>query len=122
MGSMHTQPSFRRRFLAAVLMSAMAPAMSLADPPGREGMGAARHDHDRARHALQQGEVRPVAEILRRVADEVPGEVVEVELERENWLGKRLWVYEIKLIAQDGRLVEVLVDAATAEILAVEDD
>ena len=119
---MHTQPFFRRRLLAALLAFALAPAMSLADSPVHEAKGAARHDHDRARHALQQGEVRPIAEILRRVADEVPGEVIEVELEREKWLGKRRWVYEIKLIAQDGRLVEVLVDAATAEILAVEED
>jgi len=80
--------------------------MSLADSPVHEANGAARHDHDRARYALQQGEVRPIAEILRRVADEVPGEVIEVELEREKWLG----------------MVEVLVDAATAEILAVEED
>jgi uncharacterized membrane protein YkoI len=121
MGPMHTQP-FRRRLLAALMASALAPAMSLADSRGHQGNGEARHDHDRARHALQQGEVRPIAEILRRVEAEVPGEVIEVELERENVLGKRGWVYEIKLIAPDGRLLEVLVDAPTAEILAVEED
>lgn len=118
---MHTQP-FRSRLLVAVLTLAMVPAMSLADPSGHEGIGTARHDHDRARHALQQGEVRPIAEILRRVAAEVPGEVIEVELEREKWLGERRWLYEIKLIAPDGRLLEVMVDAPTAEILAVEED
>jgi uncharacterized membrane protein YkoI len=31
------------------------------------------------------------------------------------------WVYELKLIAPDGRLLEVLVDAPTAEILKVEE-
>ncbi len=121
MGSMHTQ-TFRRRLLAAFMACALAPALSLADSRVSEGHGDAPHDHDRARHALQQGEVRPIAEILRRVAGEVPGEVIEVELEREKWLGKRRWVYEIKLIAPDGRLLEVLVDAPTAEILAVEED
>ncbi|WP_373510155.1 PepSY domain-containing protein [Thiocapsa sp.] len=119
---MHTQPFLRRRLLAALVASALAPAMSFADFPGHETNGAARHDHDRARHALQQGEVRPIAEILQRVADEVPGEVIEVELERKKWLGTGRWVYEIKLIAPDGRLVEVLVDASTAEMLAVEED
>jgi uncharacterized membrane protein YkoI len=121
MKPMQTQ-SLRRRLFAAVMMSAMTPAMSFADPSGHEGTGEARHDHDRARQALQQGEVRPIAEILRRVEAEVPGEVIEVELERENVLGKRRWVYEIKLIAPDGRLLGVLVDAPTAEILAVEED
>ncbi|WP_338115170.1 PepSY domain-containing protein [Thiocapsa imhoffii] len=118
---MHTQ-SFRRRLLAALVAFALAPASSLTDSREQAGTGVARHDHDRARHALQQGEVQPIAEILRRVADAVPGEVIEVELERETWLGKRLWVYEIKLIAPDGRLLEVLVDATTAEILTVGED
>jgi uncharacterized membrane protein YkoI len=121
MAAMHTQP-YRRRLLAALVASAMAPTLSIANPPGHTGAGEARHDHDRARNAFQQGEVRPIAEILRGVADAVPGEVIEVELERETWLGERRWVYEIKLIAPDGRVLEVMVDGPTAEILAVEED
>nr|WP_120796518.1 PepSY domain-containing protein [Thiocapsa rosea] len=110
----------RRRLLAAVMVSTMAPAMSLAGHRGSEG--ADRHDHDRARQALQQGEVRSIAEILKRVEAQVPGEVIEVELERKRRSGETRWVYEIKLIAPDGRLLEVLVDAPTAEILVVEED
>jgi uncharacterized membrane protein YkoI len=47
----------------------------------------------------------------------VPGEVVEVELEREH--GQ--WVYELKIIAPDGRMLEVLMDAATAIVIQIED-
>jgi uncharacterized membrane protein YkoI len=75
------------------------------------------HDHDRARAALERGEVRPIGEILASAAAKVPGEVVEVELEREHGH----WVYELKIIAPDGRMLEVLMDAATATVIQIED-
>ncbi|WP_295407690.1 PepSY domain-containing protein [uncultured Thiocystis sp.] len=84
--------------------------------------GSRRHDHEHAHRALARGEVRPLAEILARVAAEVPGEVVDVEFERKNWQGTRVWIYELKIIAADGRLLEVLVNAATGQILEVEQD
>ncbi|WP_462330020.1 PepSY domain-containing protein [Thiohalocapsa halophila] len=71
------------------------------------------HDHDRARAALERGEVQPLAEILASVTARVPGEVVEVELEREDGT----WVYELKIIAPDGRVLEVLANAATGRLL-----
>jgi uncharacterized membrane protein YkoI len=83
-----------------------------------QGSPAGPHDHDRARAALERGEVRPIAEVLAAVADQVPGDVVEVELEREH--GR--WAYELKLIAPDGRILEVLVDAASATIIKTEQD
>ena len=76
------------------------------------------HDHDLARGALERGEVRPIAEVLAAVAAQVPGDVVEVELERVH--GR--WSYELKLIAPDGRVLEVLVDAASATIIKAEHD
>jgi uncharacterized membrane protein YkoI len=82
--------------------------------------GDAAHDH--ARHALERGEVRPIAEILARVAAAVPGEVIHVEFERQHRHEQPVWIYEIKVLAADGRLREVEVDAATGRILNVEDD
>lgn len=78
------------------------------------------HDHDRARHALERGEVRPLVEILERVTTQMPGEIVEVELERWHARGERRWAYELVIISPDGRLREIYVDAATAEILGEE--
>jgi uncharacterized membrane protein YkoI len=75
-------------------------------------------DHDRARRALEEGSVRPLAEILHDVRDELGGEVVGVELERED--GR--YVYEFEVITPGGRLREINVDALTAEILEIEDD
>ena len=85
---------------------------------GAQGVLAGPHDHDRARAALERGEVRPVAEVLAAVAAQVPGDVVEVELEREHGG----WAYELKIIAPDGRILEVLVDAATATVIKTEQD
>jgi uncharacterized membrane protein YkoI len=39
-------------------------------------------DHDRARQAVEAGEVLPLRTILERVERDYPGQVVEVELER----------------------------------------
>lgn len=65
------------------------------------------HDHDRARRAVQAGEVLPLQEVLARLARRQPGQVLEVELERED--GR--WVYEIKLLKPDGRRVKLQLDA-----------
>lgn len=71
------------------------------------------HDHDRARAALQAGEVMPLQKVLETLQRSHPGEVLEVELEHEN--GR--WVYEFKLLQSGGRLVRLDVDARTAAVL-----
>ena len=70
-------------------------------------------DHDRARAALVAGEVLPLTEVLQRVARQHPGQVLEVELERED--GR--WVYEVKLLQAGGRLVKLELDAGSGEVL-----
>lgn len=76
------------------------------------------HAYDRARRAVDQGEARPIAELLERLKTQVPGEVVGVEFEHEH--GK--WVYEFKIIDGGGRLLEVYVDAQTGIVLSMEED
>jgi uncharacterized membrane protein YkoI len=72
-------------------------------------------DHDRARAAVQAGEVLPLPALLEQLQRTHPGQVLELELEQE---GKR-WIYEIKLLQPDGRLLKLDVDARTAEVLKV---
>jgi len=79
---------------------------------------ASPKDHDQARAALEAGEIRPLTEILAKASAEVPGDVVEVELEREH--GR--WIYELKIIAPDGRLLEVEMDASDASLVEVEQE
>lgn len=94
---------FRCRIAACALLLGGACAMALA-------FGG---DHERARAALQAGEVLPLPLLLERVAREQPGQVLAVELERHDGL----WVYELKLLDPAGRLVKLEVDARSAELL-----
>jgi uncharacterized membrane protein YkoI len=78
---------------------------------------ADQSDHDRARRALEAGEILPLSEIL-KVAESVRrGRVIELELEREE--GR--WVYELELISPGGELYEMEIDAATGQLLELEE-
>ncbi len=59
------------------------------------------------------GQIRPLGEILRQVQPRLGGEVIRLNLERED--GR--WVYEFTVLEPGGRIVEWYVDAATAQIL-----
>lgn len=78
----------------------------------------ADEDQDRVRAAVERGEVLPLAEILARVHPPLGGEVAGLSVEREH--GR--WIYEFTVIEPGGRLVEVQVDAATAQVVSREDD
>jgi uncharacterized membrane protein YkoI len=70
-------------------------------------------DHERARQALQTGQVLPLGTVLERLSQSHPGQVLEVELENEG----RRWVYDIKLLRNNGQLVKMEMDARTLEVL-----
>lgn len=71
------------------------------------------HDHERARQALEAGQIQPLRAILDRVEREHPGQVMEVELENED--GR--WIYEVKLLQKDGALVKLKLDARDGTLL-----
>jgi uncharacterized membrane protein YkoI len=75
-------------------------------------------EHDAIRAALQRGEVLPLARILAIAQEKVPGDVIEVELESEHGA----LVYEIKVLAQSGRVREIKIDAKSGTVLKIEDD
>ena len=76
-----------------------------------------KDDHDRARQAVQAGQVLPLPMVLERLQREVPGQVLEVELELEQ--ERERWIYEIKLLTPAGQLTKVKLDARTAEVLRI---
>ncbi len=94
--------AFRSTAIALVLAAAMA-------APGVR----ASSDHDRARDAVQAGQVLPLKTVLERLEREQPGQVLEVELERDD--GR--WIYEVKLLQSGGRLVKLELDARSGEVL-----
>jgi uncharacterized membrane protein YkoI len=77
--------------------------------------GSDSRDHERARTAVQAGQVLPLPTLLERLRRTHPGQVLELELERDD--GR--WIYEIKLLQATGQLLQLDVDAATAQVLQV---
>ncbi len=72
-----------------------------------------RRGHERARAALQAGEIRPLAELMVEVERRWIGRVVETELERVDGA----WIYEFKLLPPSGRVFEIKLDARTGALL-----
>ncbi len=91
---------------------ALALLVALLVPPA---WGHDRRDHELARAAVQSGEALPLSTLLERLQRTHPGQVLELELERE---GGR-WIYEVKLLQTGGQLLKLELDARTAEILQV---
>lgn len=93
--------------LIAVIVSSVVAAGPSAVLAGDE------HDHDRARRAVERGEVMPLQRILDNVERDHPGQVIEVELEQE----KGRWIYEIKVLKTGGALVKLEIDARDGVVL-----
>lgn len=82
-------------------------ALLLAAPAWADG------DHDRARRAVEEGRILPLKEILARADKDHPGQLIEAELEDERG---RIF-YELKILGADGRIMKLVYDAQTGELL-----
>ncbi|QNP48041.1 PepSY domain-containing protein [Diaphorobacter aerolatus] len=102
-----------RRALGAV--SRFALVLALCASPGTLARiaEAGEHDHELARKALREGKVLPLRAVLEQVERDYQGQVLEVELERDDGM----FLYEIKLLGTDGRLMKLEIDAATGKVL-----
>ncbi len=96
-----------RRLTAPLLMAAL--AASGTAPHAGEG------DHERARRALERGEVLPLRSVLEQVERTQQGQVLKIEFERDD--GR--YVYEIRLLQSDGRVAKLKVDAVDGRVLSV---
>ena len=102
----------RRALLAGLFALAARPAMADSGS-GETDKEEQEEDHVRARRALEQGDVRPLSEILTKLEGSLDGDIVGIEFEVEG----NQYIYEFKLVTPEGRLVSVYVDAGTAAIL-----
>jgi len=68
---------------------------------------------DEVRQLREGGKILPMEEILTRVRKIQPGQVVEIELERE----KDAYVYEVKLIDEKNTIHKLELDAGNGEVL-----
>lgn len=70
-------------------------------------------DHDLVRRAVEDGRILPLTDILARAETAYPGQLIEAELEDDH--GRP--TYEIKMLSNDGRVMKLLYDARTGDIL-----
>ena len=83
-----------RLFAFALVLGALVPGQALR---------ADDSDHELARDALQQGRVLPLRQVLDKIEREYQGQVLKIEFERDD--GR--YVYEIRLLQQDGRMAKL---------------
>ena len=76
--------------------------------------GASAQDHDRARGAVQAGQVRPLGDILAGVRGRYPGQLLDANLRQQ---GSGTWIYDVKILQPDGRVVALTVDARSGRVL-----
>ncbi len=81
-------------------------------------MAGARSDQDEAREAVERHDIRPLDEIVARLSDKAPGEIIKVKLAREHGV----WLYEFRLIDRNGHVRRVEVDAASGAVTDAGED
>ncbi|MCW9001603.1 MAG: PepSY domain-containing protein [Rhodospirillales bacterium] len=72
-----------------------------------------------ASELLRAGDIVPMEVVLRKASAEHPGHVLKTELEKERDAPSG-WVYEVKILRDDGVVVEVEYDAKSLSVIKVE--
>lgn len=96
--------------LALAIFTLLWPVAAIAD----EG----EDDNDVARELYAHGDIKSLEDILTKLKNDTPGDVVGIELLR---VGSQ-WVYRFQVIAADGHRVIVDVDAGSTRTSAQEGD
>lgn len=76
-------------------------------------LASERLDHDEIKQLRESGVILPMERVMAGALALQPGELVEAELEREDGAYR----YEFKILAADGRVHKLSLDAATAEVI-----
>ncbi len=76
--------------------------------------GAARQDQDEAQKARKRGDTLSYGEIKRRAESQFTGRVVWQDLRRT----KAGWVYVLRLLMEDGKVMQVVMDAKTGRVIS----
>lgn len=74
-----------------------------------------RRGRSQARDAVQRGEIRPLEEVTAQVQKRYPGRLLDAQLRQ----ARGRWIYHLKMLTRNGRVLRVAVDARTAQILGI---
>ncbi len=104
--------SIARRRLFLVGLAAAAALVAGRAHADERGM-----QQDALKRAVENGEARPLSDIVAEARGKLPGEIIGVKVEYE----RGRWLYEFRVIDGKGRLFEVYVDAKSADIERVKE-
>ena len=76
---------------------------------------AARQDQDEAQKARKQENLIPYGQIARRAVSQFGGRVVGQKLRQT---GSNSWVYDLRLLMEDGKVLQVAMDAKTGRVIS----
>lgn len=82
-------------------------------------LAALEKDHEKAIEAVKSGEILPLDQILLSIRGNYEGRVLAINL-KDNEQGLFGWVYDIRMINSDNRVINLRVDAGTSTVLMVE--
>jgi uncharacterized membrane protein YkoI len=74
-------------------------------------------DHDEIKQLRDSGQILPMGRVMAAATQIRPGQLIEAELEREDGV----YLYEMKILAADGSLHKLYLDAATATLVEHQD-
>lgn len=86
------------------------------DAWAKDDKSSCKREQDCALQALKSGEIRPLNDVLAVARDKLPGEVIKVELERDD----EIWVYEIKVLTPSGKRREIEINAQTLAVIKID--
>ncbi len=72
-------------------------------------------EQDRTLDDYRQGRIKPFSEIRRKVGQRIKGRVIDAQLDRAS----SPWVYNVRVLTDDGNVVAVRLDAQTGRIMEV---
>ena len=108
MASCHTPP-FRRLILSCVALCLLGASPLLRADDDDHGA------HELARQALEQGRVLPLRAVLEKIERDYQGQALKVEFEQDD--GR--FLYKIRLLQSDGRMVNLKVNAVDGKVLEI---
>ena len=106
MTSSNTRPT-RRLLLCGMAVCLLAASPMLRADDDDDGA------HERAREALEQGRVLPLRSVLEKIERDYQGQALKVEFEQDD--GR--FLYKIRLLQSDGRMVKLKVNAVDGQVL-----
>ena len=102
--------------IGAVLGALIAGSASMPMAVAKDDKSECKRSQDCALQALKSGEIRPLTDVLAVARDKLPGEVIKVELDRDDGV----WVYEIKVLTDSGKRREIEINAQTLAVIKID--